>query len=165
MWKDVKGYEDYFMISSDGRLFSKRTNKELKRHIHKNGYVHVATKIGGRSGKTICFKLHRLVAEMFIPNPNNLPFVNHKDGVKHNNNVSNLEWVNASINTKHAYDLGLIKPIKGFDNSQSKLTKENIEYIKFNYMPYCRLNGARALSRKFNVSKTTILDIINGKRY
>lgn len=79
MFKDVVGFEEYFSISDDGKIFSKRTNKELKQTISKTGYLTVATKIGGRNGLNKCFKIHILVAKAFIPNIYNLPFVNHID--------------------------------------------------------------------------------------
>lgn len=82
IFKDVVGFEDYFQISNFGRFFSKRSNKLLKLHINKSGYITLATKIGGRHGTNHCFKIHRVVAEAFIPNPENKPEVNHKDGKK-----------------------------------------------------------------------------------
>jgi uncharacterized HNH endonuclease L245 len=61
-----------------------------------------------KDGKKKYVRVHRLVAELFVPNPNNLPQVNHIDGNKLNNHYTNLEWVNNSQNTKHAFDNGLI---------------------------------------------------------
>lgn len=92
VWKDVVGYEEYFQVSNLGKLFSKRSQKILKQTISKTGYYTVATRLGGRNGICKCFKIHRLVAEAFIPNPEQKRTVNHIDGNKLNNNLSNLEW-------------------------------------------------------------------------
>lgn len=120
IFKDVIGYEDYFKISNYGNLYSKRSNRLLKQTISKTGYYTVATKIGGRNGTAKCFKIHRLVAEVFLNPPTeqqmywasttkyNKVLVNHKDGNKLNNNVDNLEWATGVENTRHAIDTGLI---------------------------------------------------------
>lgn len=103
VWKDVVGFEEYFMVSNTGKVWSKRTNRELKQWLHPHGYMHIATTIGGRSGTRYCFKVHRLVAEAFIPNPDGKPYVNHKNLDKRDNNLTNLEWVTASENSVHYY--------------------------------------------------------------
>lgn len=104
-WKDIKGYEGLYQISSFGNARSLRFNriKVLKpgstpKYFTYEFSVNRISKI-----KTA----HRLVAEAFIPNPNNLPYINHKDGNKQNNHVENLEWCTASENVKHAYATGL----------------------------------------------------------
>ena len=99
VWKDVVGYEEYFKVSNLGNVYSKRSGKILKQNLHPNGYYTIATKIGGRYGKNICFKVHRLVAKAFIPNVYDKPYVNHIDGVKTNNTIGNLEWCTAKENT------------------------------------------------------------------
>lgn len=109
-WKDVVGYEGLFQVSNLGNVFSKRTNKLLKHSVSKKGYCLIASKIGGRTGKNVCFKVHRLVAEAFLDNEQNKLYVNHKDGCKTNNNVLNLELCTSSENMQHAYDHGLKKP-------------------------------------------------------
>ena len=103
--KDVCGYEGLYKVDENGNVFSVRNNKLLKRMMFPSGYEYVHLCNG--KGKTKLFRVHRLVAEMFIPNPNNLPEVNHKDGDKLNNNVKNLEWCTYSENLKHAWDMGL----------------------------------------------------------
>ena len=150
-WKDVKGYEDYFRISNLGNVFSKRTNKILKPHIHKNGYILISTRIGGRQGKAVCFKVHRLVAEAFLPEPSEHLLreasktkygkvcVNHKDGNKQNNLASNLEWNSHSENVRHAYTTGLAESSSGEDNWNTKLSKEAVSRIRGSYIPYCRI--------------------------
>ena len=90
-----------YIVYTDGRVWSNFTNK-FKTAVNSRGYLAV-----NLSGKLI--KVHRLVAESFIPNTENKPQVNHIDGNKHNNDVSNLQWVTASENGKHAYANGLSK--------------------------------------------------------
>ena len=100
-WRNVVGYEELFSVNSIGEVFSKRTNKKLKQYTDKKGYKTVATKIGGRQGINLCFKVHRLVAEAFIPNPENKPYVNHIDGDSLNNQILNLQVCNQATNMKN----------------------------------------------------------------
>jgi hypothetical protein len=151
--RDVVGYEDLFKVSSCGKLFSKRTNKFLKQTQHKHGYLHVSTKVGGRQGKCLCFKMHRLVAEAFLHNPDNKPAVNHKDGDKTNNDVSNLEWVTHSENTKHAIETGLSK----LPPPSYVLSDDEVDYIKSVYKKNTERFGQTALATKFGVDRKTIV--------
>mgnify|MGYP001763115968 CR=1 FL=1 len=80
-FRDVVGYEQYFSVSCTGEVWSKRSRKLLRTFIHKNGYVVLSTRIGGRMGKALCLKVHRLVAGAWVDNPDSKPFVNHKDGM------------------------------------------------------------------------------------
>jgi len=166
-WKDVVGFEEYFKVSSFGQVFSKRTNKILKQHLNDQGRKVLATRIGGRAGQSYCFKIHRLVAEAFIENPEAKPEVNHKDGDKLNNSVSNLEWNTREENVEHARDnnlfLGCLQ--KGVDNPLSSLTQEQVDYIKMKYKARCKIYGCRALSKYFGVSHSVISLIVNNKRY
>lgn len=103
IWKDVVGYEGLYQVSNLG--YVKRKNRILK-HTYREHYKAV---ILCKNGKTKTFQVHRLVALAFIPNTNNLPQINHIDGNKLNNKVSNLEWVTPSENRKHGIRLGLIR--------------------------------------------------------
>lgn len=109
MLKDIKGFEQYYSISDDGKVYSKVRNIYLKLNNKKNGYVYVTLQV---KNKKYTKRVHRLVAEAFIPNPQNKPFVNHIDGNKSNNVVQNLEWVTGSENNIHAMNLGLFDPRK-----------------------------------------------------
>ena len=147
-WKIIPyGYE----ISNQGRVKNPR-GKILGGSTHKDGYRFITIK-----GKQI--PIHRIVAENFIPNIGNKPFVNHKDGNKMNNSVDNLEWVTQQENIEHSYKNKLqpskIKTYKG------KFTDERRQQIKDEYN---NTNiSKRQLALKYNVSHTCICDIINDK--
>ncbi len=177
VWKDVIGYEDYFKVSNIGNIFSKRTNKILKLVISKTGYHIFSTKLNGRNSKAICFKVHRLVAEAFLDEPEKYikdwasntfyrkVYVNHKDGNKLNNIYTNLEWVTNSENIKHALENNLLIPVKGSNSLLCRLDNEQVRYIRQHFKPRDREFGSRALGRKFNVGHTTIMKIIKYETY
>ncbi|MGJ0317685.1 HNH endonuclease [Aliarcobacter cryaerophilus] len=100
--KFIEGYENKYSITSDGKVWSHIRNKFLKYDLRDKYY---AVKLG-KFGKKM--SIHRLVALAFIPNLENKPYINHKDGNKLNNNVSNLEWCTARENTYHAQATGLM---------------------------------------------------------
>lgn len=156
--RDVVGYSGLFSVTEDGRVYSHRTNKFLKQTISKTGYWYLATKIGGRSGKNVCFKVHRLVAEAYIKNPDNKPHVNHIDSNRLNNHVSNLEWVTPKENYDHAVGVGNISPelIKELSRSNRVLTDEQRKFIASNYIPYDRNLGARSIGRMFGCCHTVV---------
>jgi len=153
IFKDVVGFETLFQISNLGRVFSKRSNKLLKLHTNKTGYVTLATKIGGRQGFNKCFKIHRLVAEAFIPNPTSKPQVNHLDGNKGNNIASNLEWATAKENIVHAFSEGLNTARKGAASPNAKLSESDVREIRLSKKP------ARVLAAEYEVARTQILKV------
>ena len=97
LWKDIKDYEGHYQVSNWGRIKSIKFGKEriLKPVTDRHGYLLVSL---WKNNKQKTYKVHRLVAEAFIPNPYNLPQVNHKDENPLNNNVNNLEWCNSKYN-------------------------------------------------------------------
>lgn len=99
----TKDFYDY-VVYSDGRVFSNYSNKFLKPSENRDGYLTLRLYY---DGKPHFWFLHRLVATLYIDNPNNLPQINHKDGNKSNNDVSNLEWCDSYYNNKHARNTGL----------------------------------------------------------
>lgn len=143
IWKSIEGYEGLYEVSNFGRI------KSLPRYvILGNGKMcerlidekileqKTTTKFGykkvslNKNKKQKTFVIHRLVASAFIPNPENKPQVNHKDGVKTNNNLENLEWVTASENQIHALKLGLVVPKRGKDHYLYNNPKANPQYGK-----------------------------------
>lgn len=120
IWKDVKGYEKHYKISNYGRVLScgknvwnrfayiYRDNFILKKR-NNLGYNVVVLYL---NGKRNVVKVHRIVAEHFIANPENKPFVNHIDGNRENNRIDNLEWCTAKENVRHAWATGLAKAKK-----------------------------------------------------
>ena len=164
VWKDVVGFEEYFMVSNTGKVWSKRTNKELKQCKIKSGYLTITTRIGGRSGKAYCLKVHKLVAEAFIPNPEGKPYVNHKNLDKTDNNLTNLEWVTASENAAHYYSS--IESSGGRRCYAARaLSSGDVAFIREAYVPRDPVYGARALSRRFGIHHNSILAILNFKTY
>lgn len=154
----IKGYEDYF-ITKSGKIFSLLTNKELKFDRSCRGYCKVKL-MDRRLGKFITLQVHRLVAIQFIPNPNNLPEVNHKDGNHSNNSVYNLEWCTSEYNRRHALDNNLYKIEE--DSPRAKLTKENVINI---YKDYEVCKNKTTLAKKYNVSDALIGEIVRGVRW
>lgn len=120
-WRLVEGTEDYY-ISTRGRF--KHGRKLMKTSVGNDGYPRCNV---GKNKK----RVHRLVAEAFIPNPNNLPVVDHIDGVKTNNNVENLRWVTHQENTQAAYDTGLFDQIAQHRNKGVGVSTEEDDFYIF----------------------------------
>lgn len=158
IWKDVIEFPELFMVSSHGRVWSKRSSRILKQTKLKTGYLTIASKIGGRTGRNICKRVHRWAAEAFIPNPESKPFVNHKDGDKENNHIDNLEWCTAAENTSHAYSMGLISSAVGEDVGSSKLTNHDVTMIRQLYAEGSHTH--RSLGERFGVCHTVVGRII-----
>ena len=138
-------------VSSHGRIITKR--KGVHRGCQCKGYLVV--RYNSRS-----LYIHRLIAETFIPNPENKPEVNHKNGDRADNRVENLEWATHKENIQHAVDTGL-QNTKGEAHSQSKLTEAQVREIRQNAQGLTQ----RALAAKYGVSKYPIQRILAGKSW
>lgn len=157
-WKVVKGFENY-LVSSLGNV--KTINGKLKKVVYdsKNDYGYVELWKNNKGKK---FRIHRLVAETFIPNNLGKEQVNHIDGDKKNNCVSNLEWVTPKENIRYAIENDLSSIKYGSKNLASKLKEEDVKYIREN----AGINkSVKELSEIYNVSTTTIYNIINYKKW
>ena len=150
--KNYKIKENY-VVYNDGTIFSLQ-NKMFMTPINNNGYLSV--KMAGKLES-----IHRLVGELFIPNPHNKKEINHIDGDKTNNKVENLEWNNPSENIQHKiHQLG--KDHRGSKNGMAKLTLEDTEKIKLLYQAGYSQNK---LGEMFGISQGKISNVVNGKSY
>lgn len=122
----INNHKTKYTIDTDGRIFSEISNKYLKPFKNKCGYLLVDIHL---NGKSYTRQVHRLVADAFIPNPENLPTVNHIDGCKENNVVTNLEWMSILDNVRHAWNTGLATPKYGVDNPSNVYSEEQIRHV------------------------------------
>lgn len=176
-WRAVPGYEGKFEASSQGRVRSvarwtgtrgQNQFRWVKSHIvGKNnggrGYhrVNVAKYGKGKQHEVV----HRMVAKAFVPNPDNLPCVNHIDGCKTNNHPENLEWCTHQENMKHAFDNELTPRkclLAGERSIAAKLTESQVRQIKRRLLAG---EGNKAISRDYGVSPSTIAEIKAGRSW
>mgnify|MGYP004457772299 CR=1 FL=1 len=175
IWKDIKGYEGEYQVSSLGRVRSldrykyqkgrygmmKRfyKGKILKADKDKDGYFIIKLR------HKFFYKIHRLVAQTFLENLENKHTVNHKDGNKQNNAIDNLEWATEKENTQHAYKTGLIKPhMIGKKGKLSNNFKIRVQIDKNNGKIINEYSGAAEAERETGVNAQNISDCCNGKR-
>lgn len=100
IFKEIAGYDGKYMVSTLGRVYNKRTGRYLKGGLNQNGYRRVVL-YDSTTQKKYYKNIHRLVAETFIPNPEGLECINHKDENKTNNNIENLEWCTKAYNNQY----------------------------------------------------------------
>lgn len=151
-----------YCVNGNGVVIRSRTREYVKLNPNKKGYL------GFDSNKHCNSRVHKLVAEVFLynPDPKNNTQVNHKDGNKQNNNMFNLEWCTPKENVLHAYENGLIsrdnmsKSALGSKNSQAKITEEDVKWIR----SHSHLTKEE-LAKKFNVSISTIYGILSRKNW
>jgi len=171
VWKDIPSYEGLYQVSSLGRVRScDRVVPRGKNHLslkgevlklskHQEGYMRVGL---SKDGKHKNMAVHRLVASVFIGSPKENLQVNHIDGVKSNNCVSNLEYCTPSENTQHAYRTGLCNSVIGENRRDSRLTNEDIPVIR---QRLANGESQRSIGKDYGVSGITILRIKNGRNW
>ena len=132
-WRDIRSYEGLYQVSNLGNVksFNNRIKNKnpmiLKQTIdRKNGYLTVSL---SKNGKKKIHRVHKLVASIFIDNPNNYPVINHKDGNKLNNCVDNLEWCTCQENIDHAVKMNLRADQRGENNPYHKITEQQAKEI------------------------------------
>ena len=178
IWVPVKGKEGLYDVSNLGRVRShdtiqRRSNGRVMCDFHVKGRI-LAPRYTGRDasigqgyatvligGKNV--KVHRLVAEAFLENPNGYTQVNHIDGNKRNNAAGNLEWCDGSHNIQHS----LTKELRptGERVKNHKLTAEQAHEIRKRYKKGSSVNGVNPLAREYGVAKTTIDRIVKREKW
>ena len=151
-----------YKVSNYGRVMQWRKRLVLKQSTNKDGYKCVRL-----AGQT--YRVHRLVAMAFIPNPENKPQVNHIDGNKQNNNLNNLEWVTNQENVQHAFKIGLEKAHYGEEHGMAKLTNEDVLTIRKLYAggitDFNNKYSQRELAKMYGVKQSTIWGILHRKNW
>lgn len=163
VWKAVPGYDGYYEVSNTGQVRSvehyvntlKGSRRLIKPSIKKqrdvgHGYKSVSFCVNGESKTKL---VHRLVAQTFIPNPNNLPQVNHIDGDIGNNNVSNLEWVTDDENKLHS----------SIQNGGTQRPKRKVNVVEISTGKVFVFEGLREAERKMNLDHKSALNVIKGR--
>ena len=146
-----------YLVTRDGNDWSEIHNRFLKQTTE-NGYMILNLRIDSKTYKKY---VHRMVAEVYIPNPDNKPEVNHKNGIKADCSVKNLEWNTRSENMQHAYKNGLINNTGEF-NGKSKLTETDILEI---YKLKDSGLKQKEIGERFPISITQVRRIVNGDKW
>lgn len=150
-WVDIKNYEGLYQISNLGRVKSVLNDIIMKPKLEKNGYY----RVGIRKNKIIkTFAVHRLVAEAFIPNPDNLPQIDHIDRDKYNNSVTNLRWCTGLQNTKWACDKKVYQ-----------YTKDGLFIKEYESITEAAKDSNCSITAISNAARNKILKDKNGKYY
>lgn len=161
IYKDIIGYDGFYQVSNLGnvkRLNYRNSGKErsLKNYLGCVGYYKVCL---CKDGKVTTVNIHRLIAQMFIPNPDNKSQVNHINGIKSDNRLENLEWVTAKENIQHAHDTGLVNTSKGEHRSLSKLTEKQVLEIR----EIGKSKTQIELAKTYNVDQSLISYVLGNK--
>jgi hypothetical protein len=159
IWKEIPNSGGIYLISSQGNVLNTSTNHQLA--INFDRYPQVSIRLNGVS-KSV--RIHRMLAMLFIPNPENKPEVNHKNGNKHDFSIGNLEWCSRSENKIHAYKTGLHIPNHGSLNGHARLSINDVERIRQEYSSgdYGTL---KALGSKFGISESHTHEIVKHKKW
>ena len=171
IWKDIKGYEDFYQVSNMGRIKSKsrpyttnyykpgkiKEEKILNPFSSRGGYLVVDLR---KDGKRKNVSIHQLVATAFIPNPENKSQVNHKKGIKRDNRVTELEWATPKENVVHSYETGL----KVNYRSSSHYRSNGLMIIDYKKKKTISFPNARCASEYLGVSAGTVWRYLHGIR-
>jgi len=158
IWKPLKGIVengDNYEVSNLGQVRRADSHKIMALTTVANGYKRIGLSL---KGVKITHSVHRMVALAFIPNPDNKPMVNHKDGVKTNNKLSNLEWATQSENISHAYRNRLVRKQNGELGSAAKLNETKVRELRRLY----ELDGysCAKLAEMYGVSSSAVQNVV-----
>lgn len=159
IFKDYEYGGLQYKVGNFGTIYGSRFKRPLKQRIDKDGYLIITMGISKRTSK----KVHRLVAELFVPNPNKLKEVNHKDFNRENPRYDNLEWSTHINNVKYSADMGHYSNSKiGINNGRAILNEEDVMEIRKLYDNGMKI---KQISNKYNVNISTIENIIKRKTW
>lgn len=175
-WREVPGYEGFYEVSNTGRVRSldrithqirngkvlprKRKGKMLSLVVYSTGYENV--RLCGADRVQTTLGVHRVVAQSFIPNPDNKRFVNHIDGNPRNNRLDNLEWTTPLENTRHAISIGLVNN-KGISNPAAKYPEHKIAFAKA--LAGLRLWSDRLVGEYLGMPREVVKDARSGRNW
>lgn len=151
-------FGDYYG-TEDGRIYSKKKNKFLSTRLNNRGYLLVNLSI---DGKCKTFSVHRLIAKVFIDNPKNSTEINHKNGIKTDNNIQNLEWVSPTENHRHAVEHNLFIQARGKQTKHGHFSVDDIKKIRELYE---NNTSQYKLANLFGVTRSAIQQIVQRKTY
>lgn len=170
-WKDIEGYEELYQVSNLGRVRSlgngsSNVSKEriMKPYKEKKGYLRVRL---CKNGKYKHFLIHRLVANAFIPNPNNKPFIDHIDTNPSNNKVDNLRWVTNKENCNNPLTINHLIENSGLKNMKGKLNHLSKPILQFSIDGEFirKWDSAADITRELGISNGNICSCCRGERY
>ena len=167
-WKEIPGYEGKYYVSSFGNVkviykWIKDNEKILSPMLNKDGYYQVNLSL---RKKVRHHRIHRLVAEAFVENPNGYPMVNHKDENKLNNHADNLEWCDQAYNIR--YGTRTKRCFETIRNKKTKrriLSKDEVVEIRQSCIPYDKEFNIKKTAKKYGISTTAITNIVHNKTW
>ena len=163
---DIPGFEGLYKITKDGRIYGIKRKHWMNLSYDKDGYLKVKIHKGG---KCYYYRVHRLVAITFIPNPNNLPVVNHINSIRDDNRVENLEWCTVQQNNIHALEYGNrdYSSKEHLSNMSKKRWEHNLKpvemYTKQGQYIKTFINAGEA-SKQTGIKRKYIVDVCNGEQ-
>ena len=163
IWRPITGTKGFIEVSNEGRVRSllRGTPRVLKTQVDNKGYHRIRVTI---EQEKMSYKVHREVAKAFIPNPANLPQVNHKDGNKDNNSVDNLEWITNRDNAHHAIEHGLWDSVfEGSRKENERRKRPVIGYCCTEYGCWSRHFESVSEAERY-VGSRHVSDVLKGKR-
>lgn len=162
IWKDIKGFEGKYQVSSYGRVKSLVGRKErlLKQQTSEYGYKYVVLRVN-KLAKV--FFIHKEVLKSFVSNHKCKKQGNHINGIKTDNRLSNLEWCNPSENIKHAFDNGLVTRLKGSLNTHAKLSELDVKEIR----SICSKEhkNYKSIAKRYDISVANVSAIVLRKSW